>query len=91
MSKKMLEMTKEEYAKKVKENKTVCICPNCPTYNECAEKRDEVLFCILGKSQQCIIEEQGCICPACPMTEKMGLENEYYCIRGTENEQRSKI
>lgn len=84
----MSQMTEGERKKTIKDNKALCTCPNCPTYNECAQEKGELLYCILGKSPVCITEELGCICPACPIAEKMALNNEYFCTKGTEKEQR---
>ncbi len=88
MMEKMSEMTEKERMKAIEESKALCICPDCPTYNECAQAKNELFYCGLGKSPTCIIKEQGCICPACPVTEKMGLTNQFFCTRGTEKEQR---
>lgn len=88
MMKMMSNMTEEERAKTIEDNKALCICPDCPTYNECAQKKGEVFYCALGKSPTCITKEAGCICPACPITEKMGLINQYFCMMGSEKEQR---
>ncbi len=84
----MSKMTEKERMKAVEDNKGLCICPDCPTYNECAQKKGEVFYCGLGRSPACVTKEEGCICPACPITEKMGLTNLYFCTRGTEREQR---
>jgi hypothetical protein len=84
----MSNITEEERKKVIKENKALCICPNCPSYNECAQKKGEALYCILGKSPTCITKESGCICPACPVTENMGLTKDYFCTRGSESQQR---
>lgn len=84
----MSKMTEAEHMKSIKANKALCMCPNCPTYNECAKEDNELLYCLLGESGTCIIKESGCICPACPVTEKMGFTDEYFCIRGTESKQR---
>jgi hypothetical protein len=81
-------MTEEERKKAIKENKKLCICPDCPTYNECAKEKRELVYCASGKSQACITKESGCICPACPITEMMGLTKDYFCVRGTESQQR---
>jgi len=86
----MSKMTEEERMKATEATKAVCICPNCPTYNECAQEKGELFYCALGGSQTCIIKESGCICPACPVTEKMGLTNQYFCTRGSESQQRGK-
>ena len=79
-----MNMTEEENQKLIKENKKHCICPDCPTYNECAQEKNELLYCILDKSQVCITKESGCICPACLITEILDLTNDYFCIKGTE-------
>lgn len=65
-----------------------CICDGCPTYNECMRERRELLFCIEGKSPACTFEKRGCLCPNCPVTETAGLSKAYYCVRGTEWQQR---
>ncbi|UCC57906.1 MAG: DUF2769 domain-containing protein [Candidatus Bathyarchaeum sp.] len=84
----MSQMTEEERMKAMEANKALCTCPGCPTYNECAQKKGELFYCAMGASPTCITEELGCICPACPITEKMGLTHEYFCVKGTEREQR---
>jgi hypothetical protein len=66
-----------------------CICPDCPTYNKCAEAAGELLYCFLGRSPECITSEDlGCFCPDCPIAARAGLENLFYCTRGTEAEVR---
>jgi hypothetical protein len=84
----MSKMTEEERMKTINENKKLCICPDCPTYNECAKEKGELFYCALGKSATCITKESGCVCPACPITETMGLTKDYFCIKGTESQQR---
>ncbi len=84
----MAKMTKQKMMKIVESNKELCICGDCPTYNDCARDNQELLYCTLSKSPMCITEEAGCICPACPITEQMGLKHEYFCTRGSEKEQR---
>ncbi len=39
----------------------------------------------MGKSDK-IIEEKGCICGKCPITEEMGLRWGFYCTRGSSRE-----
>ena len=39
----------------------------------------EKLFCAYEEST-CITEEKGCLCPACPVTEKYDLDKVYYCL-----------
>jgi hypothetical protein len=88
MMKMMSDMTEKERMKAIADNKALCICPDCPTYNECAQKKGEAFYCALGRSPTCITKEAGCICAACPITEKVGLINEYFCTKGSEKEQR---
>lgn len=64
-----------------------CICEPCPSYTECMRADSELLFCITGKSADCIFEKKGCRCPSCPVTKILGLKSAYYCIRGTAEEQ----
>ena len=68
-----------------KEAVKLCICMACPTYIECKE---EIAFCLLitGKSK-CIKVEKGCLCPSCPVHEKMGFKHIYYCTLGNEKAQ----
>jgi hypothetical protein len=70
--------------------KKECICPDCPTYNECARKGGELLYCFLGRSPSCIKEEMGCICPDCPVAAQGDLVNIYFCSIGSELEIRRK-
>jgi len=86
----MSKMTESERMSAIKENKKLCVCPDCPTYNDCAQENNEVMYCALGASATCITKKAGCICPACPLTEKMGLTNDYFCIKGTESQQRNR-
>lgn len=84
----MSELTDEERMQMVESKKELCICGECPSFNDCASENKERLYCTLGKSPACITEEIGCICPSCPITEQMGLEYEYFCTRRSEKEQR---
>lgn len=84
----MAKMSGNERMKMIETNKKLCICEGCPSYNECAGEKKELLYCALGKSPKCITKEVSCICPDCPMTEQMGLKYDYFCTRGSEKEQR---
>jgi hypothetical protein len=70
-----------------KEAITLCICKICPTFKDC---REEIAYCLAasGKST-CITNEDGCLCPGCPVLESEGFIHVYYCTRGTETDQRS--
>ena len=80
----------EERLKTLKKLEGDCVCPICPSYNDCAKEKDENIFCITGKSDGCINLELGCMCPTCPLAQryKIGMIYNFYCHRGSENEQR---
>lgn len=70
--------------------KELCMCPTCPTYNDCAGRVNEGLFCVLGKSESCISEKRGCNCPRCELAESLdvGIRYNTYCIMDAELNQR---
>lgn len=83
-----MKMSPEEMEKRKQMAISMCVCGNCPSYNDCARDKKELAFCFptIGKSK-CITEEKGCICAGCPVTKKMGLKNVYFCTKGSEMEQ----
>jgi Protein of unknown function (DUF2769) len=83
-------MSEDEKNKEILVMKDDCICPVCPTYNICAKNSDEMLFCVIGKSNECITKERGCMCPTCPFARKysIGIQHNFYCIRDSEMEQK---
>jgi hypothetical protein len=74
---------------RIKELEDECVCPICPTFNQCAKDATENIFCINGKSI-CIETEKGCICPTCPfaLEYRLGVLHNFYCRQGGELEQR---
>ncbi len=78
----------EEVRNLIEENKKKCVCAKCPSYNDCAARKRELLYCLVGKSRECQLDELGCICPDCPVTVELDLKNLYYCTRGSEKEMR---
>jgi hypothetical protein len=72
----------------ISDNRAKCICDPCPTYNECMRADSSLLFCVLGKSQNCTFDKKGCVCLGCPVKPALGLTRAYYCIRGSEEEQK---
>jgi len=86
--KELLPVKKEERWKKYDSEKGACICPSCPSYNACAEKNGESLFCILGMSFHCIRDDLGCICPGCSLYIEYGMTRKDYCMKGSEKELR---
>ncbi len=81
-------MASNEKTKTVGNLKSMCICPDCPTYTDCAKKADERLFCWFGGSKNCISKEIDCLCPSCPVASEMGLKHDFFCTRGSEKSQR---
>lgn len=80
--------TPKEQADLIADFKSKCPCPTCPTYNNCASKAGEKLFCINGKSFMCISDDKGCACPQCPIGKEVGLKHQKFCLRGSEMAQR---
>lgn len=86
----VMAMSEKDRDEAIKGFKQLCICPTCPTYNDCASQLYERLFCVLGKSESCISEKKGCECPNCELAQSLGVGVKYntYCIMGGELEQR---
>jgi len=80
----MSKMSLDEINARIAELTKICICGKCPSYKGTRETR--LLFCTTGKSAL-IQKEKGCMCPGCPVTEKMGLRWLYYCMKGSGKEQ----
>lgn len=68
-------------------NRSACVCAGCPSYNDCAKGKKELLYCAdeVGKSA-CEYAMSGCICGACPIHEQYKLKSGYYCIHGSATE-----
>jgi hypothetical protein len=56
-----------------------CTCRNCPTYIECGEAG---AFCVGLVPSNCIHNEQGCICPGCPVHVQYHKDAMFYCTHG---------
>ncbi len=84
----LAKMLPAEKIKLIEEKKNMCICPSCPTYNDCAEKAHETFFCGIGGSFVCISMEKDCVCPLCPVTPDLGLTKDFFCTRSSEGQQR---
>ena len=74
-------MAKEKIVQDTEENAELCLCPGCPTHNECMENNNERLFCSRGKTD-CDFEKKGCLCGTCPVERNYGLNDFYYCAEG---------
>lgn len=63
------------------QNASRCLCPGCPTYDDCMASKDERFYCSRGKSG-CEPSPMGCICGECPVWAQYELNGHYYCVRG---------
>ncbi|MFB0560006.1 MAG: DUF2769 domain-containing protein [Candidatus Lokiarchaeia archaeon] len=63
------------------ENFQKCICPSCPTYNDCMKERTQGLFCARVESD-CDFEKTGCLCPSCPVAGEYSISGTFYCDTG---------
>lgn len=81
----------KERAAKMETLTKLCVCDDCPTYTDCARQNGECLFCLRGKSADCIKTDVDCICPSCPMTRAYGLSHNYFCTRGGEADQKKAV
>lgn len=60
------------------ENASRCLCPTCPTYNECMRDNNEHLYCSRGNTE-CEFDEIRCLCGECPIWKEYGIKSFYYC------------
>lgn len=63
------------------QNTSRCLCPGCPTYNDCMRSNAERLYCGRGQTS-CEPSSNGCICPECPVWSDYDLSDTYYCMQG---------
>ncbi|HUH78595.1 MAG TPA: DUF2769 domain-containing protein [Methanoregula sp.] len=63
-----------------------CRCGPCPSYTECMRSGEELVFCLAGRSPDCMFDKRGCLCPACPVQSALGFRKAYYCARGNARE-----
>jgi len=90
---KIMDMSEEDKNRAINSLKQQCICSKCPTYNDCAENAAEGLYCVIGTSEGCIIDDLGCLCPECPLAQALGVGTIFntYCIKGSEMEERKRL
>jgi len=65
-----------------------CQCPGCASYNPCAQKAGENMYCSHGSSFVCITEPAACACPTCTVGQKAGATHHQFCGKGSEGAQR---
>jgi len=80
----LMKWPKGEVDSKIAELTGLCTCADCPTFKGTGETK--LLFCALGKSHP-IKTEKECICPACPVTPAVALKWNFYCTRGSGQQQ----
>jgi hypothetical protein len=62
-------------------NSSRCMCPGCPTYNDCMREQSQRIFCARGATD-CDPDPQGCICGECAVWSEYGLGSYYFCTSG---------
>lgn len=77
---------------KTEANLNKCLCPGCPSYNDCAKEKAEALYCAgeVGKSE-CPFQMNGCLCGGCPVHMENNLTAGYFCINGSADEIEGKM
>lgn len=83
------DMPDDEVNQLLEKEKESCICKDCSTYDQCMQDNREGLYCAYNKSP-CLVKEQECICPACPIYEEYGMMYNTYCIKGSEDDLRKR-
>ena len=58
-----------------------CLCPGCPTYNDCMHGKQQRIFCSRGATE-CDPKSKGCICSECPVWSDYDLGSLYFCTSG---------
>lgn len=62
----------------IEKNAKRCLCPGCPTYNECMRNNNEHLYCSRGNTE-CEFDEIHCLCGECPVWKEYDIKSFYYC------------
>jgi hypothetical protein len=88
MMQKTQKMSKAEFDEQIEKSRAICICGKCPTYNSCMKENHELLYCFTGKSTCRDIPKKACICPTCPISRALEFKHAYFCVSGSEREQR---
>ena len=63
-------------------NREECLCPHCPTYEECMTMEEEVLFCGTSQTMCEAVERQGCVCGRCDVHAAFDLAGTFFCFEG---------
>ena len=63
-------------------NRESCLCPNCPTYDECMTLEEESLFCGTSITMCEDVAREGCVCGRCDVRAAYDLAGTYFCVEG---------
>ena len=63
-------------------NRTLCLCPHCPTYGACMTLEEEALYCGSSVTMCEDVEREGCVCGRCDVHAEYDLMGTYYCFEG---------
>jgi hypothetical protein len=79
-------MSQEERDGMIEDIQSMCanFCGECPSYTGTGEHK--LGFCVQGKSDV-IEKDKGCLCPGCPITGKLSLRWDHFCLNGSSFEQ----
>ena len=58
-----------------------CVCPTCPTYDQCMRDNAELLFCARAATG-CSPKSVACTCATCTVWRNNGLASFYFCLHG---------
>lgn len=59
-----------------------CICGPCPSYSECMRGNEDFMFCVRGKTPDCMFDLKGCSCPQCTVRPAESPITSYFCAGG---------
>lgn len=79
-------MSEAEITNMIDDIKAICrnFCGECPSYT--ATDETELAFCARGTAEK-VCEELGCMCGACPVSDRLSLRWNYYCMKGSGEKQ----
>lgn len=63
-------------------NREECLCPHCPTYDECMTIEEEALYCGTSLTMCEDVVRQGCVCGRCDVHAAYDLVGTYFCFEG---------
>ena len=64
----------------IEENRSRCICPNCPLFTPCNGRKKEKFFCGNAPTACPMDAKKMCICGGCQIYKENNLTGGYFCI-----------